>query len=77
LPKQAGRPVYFPIGFLWWHFWSLMRITCGLVPHHLHYTSFAGLGHRPLGMSFPFVLLHPSWGGMINGMIDGWSGGLA
>jgi hypothetical protein len=50
------------------HFWALIFTYMWAGPHHLHYTR-CPTGRRSLGMVFSLILLAPSWGGMINGMM--------
>jgi len=50
------------------HFWSLIAIYMWAGPHHLHYTSLPDWA-QTLGMVFSIILLAPSWGGMINGIM--------
>ncbi|MGB5410363.1 MAG: cytochrome-c oxidase, cbb3-type subunit I [Woeseiaceae bacterium] len=67
VPKQAGRPVYsYRLSVV--HFWSLIAIYMWAGPHHLHYTSLPDWA-QTLGMVFSVILLAPSWGGMINGIM--------
>ncbi len=67
VPKQANRPVYsYRLSVV--HFWSLISIYIWAGPHHLHYTALPAWAHS-LGMVFSLLLLAPSWGGMINGMM--------
>jgi len=67
VPKQAGRPVYsYRLSIV--HFWSLIAIYMWAGPHHLHYTSLPDWV-QSLGMVFSLMLLAPSWGGMINGIM--------
>jgi len=67
VPKQAGRPVYsYRLSIV--HFWSLIAIYMWAGPHHLHYTSLPDWA-QSIGMVFSLILLAPSWGGMINGMM--------
>ena len=67
LVKAANRPVYsYRLSIL--HFWSLVFIYIWAGPHHLHYTALPGWAST-LGMVFSLMLLAPSWGGMINGMM--------
>ena len=67
VPKQAGRPVYsYRLSIV--HFWALISIYMWAGPHHLQYTSVPDWV-QSLGMVFSLVLLAPSWGGMINGMM--------
>ena len=67
VPKQAGRPVYsYRLSVV--HFWSLIAIYMWAGPHHLHYTSLPDWA-QTLGMVFSIILLAPSWGGMINGIM--------
>ncbi|MEM9622271.1 MAG: cytochrome-c oxidase, cbb3-type subunit I [Pseudomonadota bacterium] len=67
VPKQAGRPVYsYRLSIV--HFWTLIAIYVWAGPHHLHYTSLPDWA-QSLGMVMSLVLLAPSWGGMINGVM--------
>ncbi len=67
VPKQAGRPVYsYRLSVV--HFWALISIYMWAGPHHLHYTTLPDWA-QSLGMVFSLILLAPSWGGMINGMM--------
>jgi cytochrome c oxidase cbb3-type subunit 1 len=67
VPKQAGRPVYsYRLSVV--HFWALIAIYMWAGPHHLHYTALPDWT-QSLGMIFSLILLAPSWGGMINGMM--------
>jgi cytochrome c oxidase cbb3-type subunit 1 len=67
VPKQAERPVYsYRLSVV--HFWSLIAVYMWAGPHHLHYTSLPDWA-QTLGMVFSIILLAPSWGGMINGIM--------
>ncbi len=67
VPKQAERPVYsYRLSVV--HFWALISIYMWAGPHHLHYTSLPDWA-QSLGMVFSLILLAPSWGGMINGIM--------
>ncbi|MGD9292399.1 MAG: cytochrome-c oxidase, cbb3-type subunit I [Gammaproteobacteria bacterium] len=67
VPKQAGRPVYsYRLSVV--HFWALSSIYMWAGPHHLHYTTLPDWA-QSLGMVFSLMLLAPSWGGMINGIM--------
>jgi len=67
IPKQAGRPVYsYRLSVV--HFWALIFTYMWAGPHHLHYTALPEWA-QSLGMVFSLILLAPSWGGMINGMM--------
>ena len=67
VPKQADRPIYsYRLSIV--HFWSLISIYMWAGPHHLHYTSLPDWA-QSLGMVFSLILLAPSWGGMINGLM--------
>jgi cytochrome c oxidase cbb3-type subunit 1 len=67
IPKQAGRPVYsYRLSVV--HFWALIAIYMWAGPHHLHYTALPDWT-QSVGMVFSLILLAPSWGGMINGMM--------
>ena len=67
VPKQAGRPVYsYRLSIV--HFWALIAVYMWAGPHHLHYSSLPDWA-QSLGMVFSLILLAPSWGGMINGIM--------
>nr|WP_300306791.1 cytochrome-c oxidase, cbb3-type subunit I [Halomonas sp.] len=67
VPKQAGRPVYsYRLSIV--HFWALIMVYMWAGPHHLHYTALPTWA-QSLGMVMSIILLAPSWGGMINGMM--------
>jgi len=67
VPKQAGRPVYsYRLSIV--HFWALISIYMWAGPHHLHYTTLPDWA-QSIGMVFSLILLAPSWGGMINGLM--------
>lgn len=67
LPKAAGRPVYsYKLSIL--HFWSLIFIYIWAGPHHLLYSSLPDWA-QSLGVVFSIMLIAPSWGGMINGLL--------
>ncbi len=67
LPKQAQRPIFsYRLSII--HFWALVFIYIWAGPHHLLYTSLPEWA-QTLGMTFSVVLIAPSWGGMLNGML--------
>ena len=67
VPKQAEGPVYsYRLSIV--HFWALIAIYMWAGPHHLHYTALPNWV-QSLGMVFSLILLAPSWGGMINGIL--------
>lgn len=67
LPKAANRPVYsYRLSII--HFWSLIFIYIWAGPHHLLYTSLPDWAQN-LGVVFSVMLIAPSWGGMINGLL--------
>jgi cytochrome c oxidase cbb3-type subunit I len=67
VPKQVGRPVYsYRLSIV--HFWALIFTYMWAGPHHLHYTALPDWA-QSLGMVFSLILLAPSWGGMINGIM--------
>jgi cytochrome c oxidase cbb3-type subunit 1 len=67
VPKQAERPIYsYRLSVV--HFWALISVYMWAGPHHLHYTALPDWA-QSLGMVFSLILLAPSWGGMINGMM--------
>lgn len=67
VPKQAERPVYsYKLSIV--HFWALIATYMWAGPHHLHYTALPDWT-QSLGMVLSLILLAPSWGGMINGIM--------
>jgi cytochrome c oxidase cbb3-type subunit 1 len=67
VPKQANRPVYsYRLSVV--HFWGLIFTYMWAGPHHLHYTALPDWT-QSLGMVFSLILLAPSWGGMVNGIM--------
>ncbi|MEL0067525.1 MAG: cytochrome-c oxidase, cbb3-type subunit I [Gammaproteobacteria bacterium] len=67
VPVQAERPVYsYRLSIV--HFWALIAIYMWAGPHHLHYSALPDWA-QSLGMIFSLILLAPSWGGMINGIM--------
>jgi cytochrome c oxidase cbb3-type subunit 1 len=67
VPKQANRPVFsYRLSIV--HFWALISIYMWAGPHHLHYTALPDW-IQSVGMAFSLILLAPSWGGMINGIM--------
>jgi len=67
VPKQAERPVYsYRLSVV--HFWALIAVYVWAGPHHLHYTTLPDWA-QSLGMVMSIILLAPSWGGMINGIM--------
>ncbi|WP_459868441.1 cytochrome-c oxidase, cbb3-type subunit I [Halomonas shantousis] len=67
VPKQAERPIYsYRLSIV--HFWALITTYMWAGSHHLHYTALPDWA-QSLGMIMSIILLAPSWGGMINGMM--------
>ncbi len=67
VPKQAERPIYsYRLSVV--HFWALISVYMWAGPHHLHYTSLPDWV-QSIGAAFSILLLAPSWGGMINGIM--------
>jgi cytochrome c oxidase cbb3-type subunit I/II len=67
LPKAADRPVYsYRLSIL--HFWTLIFIYIWAGPHHLLYSTLPDWA-QSLGVVFSIMLIAPSWGGMINGLL--------
>jgi cytochrome c oxidase cbb3-type subunit I/II len=67
VPKAANRPVYsYKLSIV--HFWSLIFIYIWAGPHHLLYTALPDWAQN-LGVAFSIMLIAPSWGGMINGLL--------
>jgi cytochrome c oxidase cbb3-type subunit 1 len=67
VPRQAERPIYsYRLSIV--HFWALISLYIWAGPHHLHYTALPNWA-QSLGMVMSLILLAPSWGGMINGIM--------
>jgi cytochrome c oxidase cbb3-type subunit I/II len=67
LPKAAGRPIFsYRLSII--HFWALIFIYIWAGPHHLLYTALPDWA-QSLGMAFSVMLIAPSWGGMLNGLL--------
>jgi cytochrome c oxidase cbb3-type subunit I/II len=67
IPKAANRPVYsYRLSIV--HFWALFFIYIWAGPHHLLYTSLPEWA-QSVGMVFSIMLIAPSWGGMLNGLL--------
>lgn len=67
VPKAANRPVYsYKLSII--HFWALIFLYIWAGPHHLLYTSLPDWA-QSLGVVFSVMLIAPSWGGMINGLL--------
>ncbi len=67
IPKQADRPIFsYRLSIV--HFWALIFTYMWAGPHHLHYTALPDWT-QSIGMVFSLILLAPSWGGMINGIM--------
>lgn len=67
VPKAANRPVYsYRLSII--HFWALIFLYIWAGPHHLLYTSLPDWA-QSLGVVFSVMLIAPSWGGMINGLL--------
>ncbi|MBI5826918.1 MAG: cytochrome-c oxidase, cbb3-type subunit I [Deltaproteobacteria bacterium] len=67
LPKQAQMPIYsYKLSIL--HFWTLIFLYIWAGPHHLLYTALPDWT-QTLGMTFSVMLIAPSWGGMVNGLM--------
>ncbi len=67
MPKAAERPVYsYKLSIV--HFWALIFLYIWAGPHHLLYTSLPDWA-QTLGVAFSFMLIAPSWGGMVNGLL--------
>lgn len=67
VPRQAERPIYsYRLSIV--HFWALISLYIWAGPHHLHYTALPNWV-QSLGMVMSLILLAPSWGGMINGIM--------
>lgn len=67
LPKAANRPVFsYRLSII--HFWALIFVYIWAGPHHLLYTALPDWA-QSLGMAFSIMLIAPSWGGMLNGLL--------
>jgi cytochrome c oxidase cbb3-type subunit I/II len=67
LPKAAERPVYsYRLSII--HFWGLVFLYIWAGPHHLLYSALPDWA-QTVGMIFSIMLLAPSWGGMLNGLL--------
>lgn len=67
VPKAAGRPVYsYRLSII--HFWALIFLYIWAGPHHLLYTALPDWA-QSLGVAFSVMLIAPSWGGMLNGLM--------
>ncbi len=67
VPKQANRPVFsYRLSVV--HFWALISTYMWAGPHHLHYSTLPDWA-QSVGVAFSLILLAPSWGGMINGIM--------
>lgn len=67
IPKVAERPVYsYRLSII--HFWALIFLYIWAGPHHLLYTALPDWA-QSLGVVFSVMLIAPSWGGMINGLL--------
>ncbi len=67
LPRQAGRPIFsHRLSIL--HFWSLIFIYIWAGPHHLIYSPLPDWA-QTFGAAFSIMLIFPSWGGMLNGLL--------
>lgn len=67
LPKAANRPVYsYKLSIV--HFWTLVFLYIWAGPHHLLYSALPDWA-QSLGTVFSIMLIAPSWGGMVNGLL--------
>lgn len=67
IPKQVNRPIFsYRLSVV--HFWALISTYMWAGPHHLHYSALPNWV-QSVGMVFSLILLAPSWGGMINGIM--------
>lgn len=67
IPKASGRPIYsYRLSII--HFWSLIFIYIWAGPHHLLYNALPDWA-QSLGVVFSVMLIAPSWGGMLNGLL--------
>ena len=67
VPKAADRPVFsYKLSII--HFWSLIFVYIWAGPHHLQYTALPAWA-QAVGTGFSIMLIAPSWGGMLNGLL--------
>lgn len=67
IPKASNRPIYsYKLSIV--HFWALIFIYIWAGPHHLLYTALPDWA-QSLGTVFSIMLIAPSWGGMLNGLL--------
>jgi len=67
IPKAANRPIYsYKLSII--HFWALIFLYIWAGPHHLLYSALPNWA-QALGVAFSIMLIAPSWGGMINGLL--------
>ncbi len=67
VPKAANRPIYsYKLSIV--HFWALIFLYIWAGPHHLLYTALPDWA-QSLGVVFSVMLIAPSWGGMLNGLL--------
>lgn len=67
IPKASGRPIYsYRLSII--HFWALIFIYIWAGPHHLLYNTLPDWA-QSLGVVFSIMLIAPSWGGMLNGLL--------
>jgi len=67
LPKSVDRPVFsYRLSII--HFWALIFLYIWAGPHHLLYSALPDWA-QTLGMVFSIMLIAPSWGGMLNGLL--------
>lgn len=67
VPKAANRPVYsYRLSII--HFWALIFLYIWAGPHHLLYSTLPDWA-QSLGVVFSVMLIAPSWGGMLNGLL--------
>ena len=67
MPKAANRPVFsYKLSII--HFWALIFLYIWAGPHHLLYSALPNWAQN-IGIVFSFMLIFPSWGGMINGLL--------
>jgi cytochrome c oxidase cbb3-type subunit I/II len=67
LPKAANRPIFsYRLSII--HFWALVFLYIWAGPHHLLYSALPDWA-QSLGMVFSLMLIAPSWGGMLNGLL--------
>ncbi len=67
MPKAAEKPVFsYRLSII--HFWALVFLYIWAGPHHLLYSGLPDWV-QTVGSAFSVMLIAPSWGGMLNGLL--------